>query len=289
MSRRGRGVPPERDAASRPATPARKTPASGRGLRWLLGGSVLLGALVIGVCLAWWVFFHIVIYIKVENQPAGVTLPHEFSATATLTNVLDVTLKGDITASVPFQQELTVPFRGRYDFDVEFTAKVPVKFDVTYDGTIPVNTSADVTIRTGINYKNLKALRNLQIKTALPLNFQLPVRLHIPVEDTIDLTYEGPLSADIDQDLRAKVDTTLNARLPVNQTVRTPVTAAIPLQVVPRQEQVRLTISELLVALRPSSMLTFGWAEKTDSPRRVDNPYGPLDPDYLASGADTQP
>jgi hypothetical protein len=250
---------------------------AGRALLWLLGGGVLLGALVIGVWLAWWLFLNIIVYIKVENQPAGIALPPEFTATATLSNVLDVTLNGEITAAVPFRQTLKVPFRGRYDFDVEFTAKVPVKFDVAYDGTLPVNTSADVTIRTGINYKNLKSLRNLSIETALPLNFQLPIKLDIPVEDTIDLIYAGPLSADIDQDLDALVDTTLRARLPVNQTVHTPVTADIPLRIWPLQEQVRLTIVDLLVALRPSTMLSFGLAENTDGPQRVDNPYGPQD------------
>jgi hypothetical protein len=251
---------------------------SGGGIwRWLVGGGVLLGALVAGVLVAWWVFVNLIVYIRIENQPAGISLPEAFEATATLTNVLDVTLNGEITASVPFRQQLKVPFRGRYDFDVEFTAQVPVKFDVAYDGIIPVDTSADVTIRTGINYKNLKSLRNLEIETALPLKFPLPVKLNIPVEDTIDLTYEGPLSADIDQDLSALVDTTLRARLPVNQTVHTPVTAAIPLRVVPKAEQVRLTIVDLLVALRPSTMLSIGLSDDTQGPERTDSPYGPLD------------
>jgi hypothetical protein len=280
MSRRGRGSLQPRAHSGAPPSAAgagRSHGGKGRALAWLLGGGVLLGALAAGVWLAWWLFVNIVVYIKVEDQPAGITLPPEFTATATLTNVLDVTLKGEIAASVPFRQTLKVPFRGRYDFDVEFTAKVPVKFDVEYDGTLPVNTSADVTIRTGINYKNLKSLRNLSIETALPLNFQLPIKLSIPVEDTIDLVYAGPLSADIDQDLDALVDTTLKARLPVNQTVHTPVTADIPLRIRPKQEQVRLTIVELLVALRPHTMLSFGLAEDRYGPQRVANPYGPLD------------
>ncbi len=248
-----------------------------RALRWLLAGGALLAALAAGVALALWVFFHIVVYVRLEDQPAGITLPPEFTATATLTNVLDVTLNGEISAAVPFRQTLKVPFRGRYDFDVEIAAKVPVKFDVEYDGTLPVNTSADVTIRTGINYKNLKSLRNLSIETALPLNFQLPIKLNIPIEQTIDLIYVGPLAADIDQDLSAPVDTTLRARLPVNQTVHTPVTADIPLILRPTQEQVRLIIVDLLAAVRPLTMLSVGIDTDPDGPQRVDNPYGPGD------------
>ncbi|QHS09583.1 hypothetical protein [Sinimarinibacterium sp. NLF-5-8] len=255
----------------------RRSGGGGNGLFWVLGGTVLLGAVVVGVMIAWWVFFHIVVYVHVQNQPAGITLPNEFEATGTLTNILDVTLNGEITAAVPFKQQLAVPFHGRYDFDVEFTAQVPIKFDVGYDGTIPVDTSADVTIHTGINYKNLKALRNLKIKTAIPMKFQLPVNLNIPVNDTVDLTYKGPLSADIDQDLQAPVSTVLNARLPVNQTIRAPVTAAVPLKIVPEKKQVRLLISDLVVALRPSSMLSFSLTDDASQPERVDNPYGPRD------------
>ncbi|WP_152551460.1 hypothetical protein [Polycyclovorans algicola] len=246
---------------------------------WLLSAGVLLGMLVAGVWLAWWVWLHVVINIPIQNQEAGITLPPQFKATARVSNMLDVAMDGEIDASVPFKQTLTVPLRGRYDFDVVMDAKVPVQFEVLYEGVIPVDTSADVTIRTGINYKNLKSLRNLTIETSLPLKFPLPVNLKIPVDDVIDLTYTGHLSADIDQDLLAPVDTVLRTRLPINQTIRTPVTAAIPLDVRLDQKQVRMIITDLQVPLRPSVMLGFGVADDAarDGPVRVDNPYGPLD------------
>ncbi|MFA5938582.1 MAG: hypothetical protein WC809_04430 [Sinimarinibacterium sp.] len=254
---------------------------------WILGGGVLLSALLIGVWLAWWVWLHIVIHIPITDQPVGIALPREFSATAEVTNVLDVAMKGEIATTVPFKQALTVPLRGRYDLDVELNAKVPVQFEVVYDGAIPVDTAASVTIRTGINYKNLKSLRNLTIKTSLPLKFLLPVRLKIPIKEVLDVTYVGPLSADIHHDLHATVDTVLRTRLPIDQTVRTPVTAAIPLRIWPDQAQTRLILTRLDVALRPSTMLDFSIAPKgeRDGPQRVDNPYGPLD----REGPEAQP
>ena len=247
---------------------------------WLVAGTVMLGALVGGVLIAWWIWLHLVIHIDIRDQQAGITLPQEFEAVATVSNMLDVAMKGEITTTVPFKQTLTVPLRGRYDFDVEMNAKVPVQFEVVYNGIIPVDTSADVTIRTGINYKNLKSLRNLVIETSLPLKFPLPVNLKIPVDDVIDLTYNGPLSADIDQDLLAPVDTVLRTTLPIDQTIRTPVSAAIPLIVRPDAEQVRMIITDLTVNLRPSRMLTFGLASdeaRGAGPERADSPYGPLD------------
>lgn len=272
--------PASGDEMARPAAVASPGGERSRGvIGWLLTAVVLLGMVVAGVGLAWWVWRYLVIDIPIEHQAVGITLPPSFQATAKVSNMLDVAMKGEIEAAVPFKQTLTVPLRGRYDFDVEMDAKVPVKFEVIYDGVIPVDTSAAVTIRTGINYKNLKALRNIVIKTSLPLKFPLPVHLKIPVDDVIDLTYTGPLSADIDQDLLAPVDTVLRTRLPIDQTIRTPVTAAIPLEVMLDQQQVRMIITELKVPLRPSLMLGFDVVDEAarHGPTRTDNPYGPQD------------
>jgi hypothetical protein len=269
---------------SRRGRPAASTAPASRGggvLRIVAVLGVLGLALLTGVLLAGWIWMGLVVKIPLRDQYAGITLPERFDAVVEVNNPLDVAMKGEITAAVPFQQTLTVPLRGRYDFDVEMDARVPVQFEVRFDGVIPVATEAEVTIRTGINYKNLKSLRNLVIETTLPLRFPLPVSLNIPVDDVIDLTYAGPLSADIDQDLLAPVDTVLRTRLPIDQTIRTPVTAAIPLEVRLDPGQVRMIITELLVALRPSRMLGIGLASQAAreaGPQRVANPYGPLDP-----------
>lgn len=267
-------------AAAHTSPPTEPPPEAGRSftaLYWLFGLITLGAALAIGVWGAWWLYFNLVISITIADQPTGVMLPEEFDATVEVTNKLDVAMKGQITTSVPFKETLTVPFRGRYDFDVTMNAQVPVQFVVDFDGILPVDTQADVTIRTGINYKNLKALRNLEIQTTLPLKFPLPVKLNIPVDDVIDLTYTGPLSADINQDVKTLVDTTLKTSLPIDQTISTPVTAALPLKVRPDQQQVRLILSRMIVDLQPAQMLTFGVAEDRDGPVRVDNPWGPLD------------
>ena len=75
------------------------------------------------------------------------------------------------------------------------------------------------------------------------------------------------------------MDTVLRTRLPIDQTIRTPVTAAIPLEVMLDQQQVRMIITELKVPLRPSLMLGFDVADEAarHGPTRTDNPYGPQD------------
>lgn len=257
-------------------------PRTKAGMRWIWGllkAAIALGvgsaALVAGVLGAWWLYGNVVITIHMQDQKAALTLPQELHAVAEVSNNLDVAMNGMIRTAVPFKQSMVVPFNGRYDFDVDMNAQVPVEFTVDYDGILPIDTAADVTIRTGINYKNLKALRNLEIQTSLPLKFPLPVKLKIPVSDTIDLSYSGPLAADIQQDVKTQVDTVLRTTLPVNQTVTTPVTAALPLTVRPEQDAVKLLISELIIPLQPLDMLGFKLADESENYERLDDPWGP--------------
>lgn len=246
-------------------------------LKWVVGGGIVAGALVVGVLAGVWVYFHIVIDIAIRDQQVAVSLPEKLDATVEVSNILEVAMGGLITTEVPFKQTLEVPLQGTYDLDVELRAPVPLKFNVAYDGIIPIDTEADVTIRTGINYKNLKSLRNLRIKTSIPLKFPLPVNLNVPVDDVVDLEYVGPLTADVDEVLTAPVDTVLKTRLPINQTVRTPVTAALPLALYPEQGPIKAILTTLDVALKPSKMLTFGVADsdELDGPNRMDTPWGP--------------
>lgn len=243
---------------------------------WLGGGIVLLGALVIGALAGYWLFMNIVVNITMKDQPIAIRLPETTKAVAEITNVLDITLKGDIVASVPFNEALTIPLDGRYDFHVQMSPKVPVQFTVVYDGIIPVDTMASVTAQTDFNYKTLKKIRNLEFKTKIPLEFKLPVHLEIPVDETINLTYEGPISATIHEELETRVDTVLHAKLPVNQTISSPVTAAIPLKVYLPQHPVPAVINQIQIGLRPT-LLGFGLAEsdELDGPERMPSPFGP--------------
>lgn len=269
-------------------TPTRKTNLVFRLLIWLIVGGAILVTLAVGVWIAWWVYFHIVIDIAIRDQKMGVTLPEKIHAVAEITNELDVAMRGEIETRVPFNQALTVPLDGRYDLDVELRAKVPLEFEVTYEGILPIDTEADVRIRTGINYKNLKSLRNLDIQTKIPLEFPLPVKLRVPVDQVIDLEYVGPLTADINDELKTVVNTTLKTRLPIDQTIRTPVTAALPLNLYPPKTQVRAILTSLDVALRPSSMLKWSVAsaEERKGPIRIESPWGPAD-SQASSGTET--
>lgn len=248
---------------------------------WLGGGIVLVGALVIGAVIGYWLFVNLVVHITLKDQPTAIRLPETVKATARVTNVLDITMQGKITTAVPFEQDLVIPFDGRYGFHVQMSPKVPVEFTVTYDGVIPIDTMASITAVTRFNYKTLKKIRNLKVKTSIPLEFNLPVHLEIPVKDTIHLKYEGPISATIHDSLTTHVDTVLKAKLPVDQTISSPVTAAIPLKVWLPQKPVRTRIDYVQIDLKPT-MLEFQLAESEEidgESARMPSPFGPAAPD----------
>lgn len=241
---------------------------------WLGGGVILAVALLVGVCVGYWLFVNLVVHITIKDQPTAIRLPETVQATARVTNVLDITMQGEIATKVPFEQDLTIPLDGVYNFHVQMSPKVPVEFTVVYDGLIPIDTMANITATTDFDYKSLKQIRNLEVNTSIPLKFNLPVHLEIPVKDTIQLRYEGPISATIHDSLSTHVDTTLKTKLPVNQTIRSPVTAAIPLRVELPQEPIRTVINSINIALQPTD-LKLQIKDDDKTAQRMSSPFGP--------------
>ncbi|HEY0975239.1 MAG TPA: hypothetical protein VGE57_12160 [Solimonas sp.] len=246
----------------------------GAGWRWLLWGIGAVGAVVIGGLLGYWALMNLSLKLVLKNQPGMVTLPPEFDATASVTNVLDIIMKGTIKAKVPFKQTLDLPLQGRYNTEVELDTVVPVKFTVTYDGTIPVNTIADITARANFNFQDVKGFRQLDVKAKLPMKFNLPVRLVAPVDTGLRFAYHGPMMMGLDQTLRADVDTMIDTRLDVNQRVSAPVTADIPLRVRAPTHPLKAIITEADLAVRLDS-LRLGVTEDASAPQRADSPWGP--------------
>lgn len=271
MSPRVRPPGPSSTAEAPPAEPPVRRR---RWWAWLLLGGAGLGTIVVGAFIGYWVFMHLSFALTLQHQKMAITLPERMQVAAKVGEQLDIRMNGVINAQVPFNQELTLPLRGRYRSDVTMDAKVPVKFDVTYDGIIPVDTVADIEIRTDFNYMSAKTLRNLDIKAKLPMQFSLPVQLTAPVDQTIDLRYEGPLVMNLDQEITTEVDTVINTSLQVDQRVSAPVLATIPMTVTGPARPIRAIITESTIGGRVRD-LVLEVAEDTDGPVRTESPWGP--------------
>lgn len=255
-------------------------PTGGRGrlfLRWLVLGGTGLVVVVVGAAVGFWIFMRLGFELTVSDQPMAVTLPERFDISARIADELDILMSGVITAQVPFQQELTLPLKGRYRSQVSMRADVPVRFDVVYDGIIPVDTVADIRIRTDFDYMAAKTLRNLDIEAKLPMTFSLPVQLTAPVDDTIALNYEGPLVMNLDQTITTEVDTIINTRLDVHQRVSAPVIADIPMQTIGPAQPLRTRITRMTIGglVRDIGLSV---TEDPEQPQRSESHWGPAEP-----------
>lgn len=246
-----------------------------RWLAWLLLGTGGLGVIAIGAFIGYWVFMHLTFALTLQNQKMAITLPELLDVEAVIADELDLRMKGVINAQVPFQQELTLPLRGRYRSDITMHAEVPVKFEVAYDGIIPVDTVADIEIRTDFNYMGAKTLRNLAIEAKLPMQFSMPVQLTAPVDDTIDLHYEGPLVMNLDQEITTEVDTIINTSLAVDQRVSAPVLARIPMTVSSPIEPIRTIITESTISGRVRDLALEISDDPESDAKRAESPWGP--------------
>lgn len=265
------------EKAQGPVDTESSTPHSRRGLRilgWLALGGGGLAVVAMGGFAGFWLFMRLSFGLTVSDQPMAVTLPERFDITAQIAEKLDILMSGVIHAQVPFRQELTLPLQGRYRSHVEMNADVPVQFDVVYDGIIPVDTVADIQIRTDFNYMGAKTLRNLDIRAKLPMQFGLPVRLTAPVDDRIELRYDGPLVMNLDQTITTEVDTVINTQLDVHERVSAPVIASIPMRTIGPAQPLRTTITRLPISglVRDIGLSV---TEDPEQPQRSESVWGP--------------
>jgi len=243
-------------------------------LPWLVGGVVLVGAVIVGGAIGYWLFLNIWLGLTLREQPGAITITEALDVTASVTNVLDVRMNGDINAQVPLNERVTVPMQGRYDLDVSMDAQVPINFEVVYEGVIPVDTRARIRARTDLNFQTIKKYRNIEIETTLPLKFNLPVKLRVPVNETIRFKYDGPLSVVANQNLKTRVNTVLPTTLAVDQTMRVPVTREFGLRMQVENQPVPAIINHADLFLDPST-LRLETKDSEEAVERMDSPFGP--------------
>lgn len=189
----------------------------------LLGGWVItlmvVGGAVLGVVLIGMMRFG----LSVENAPIWMRLPKQLVVTAQMPGKLDVVLKGDISAEVPFKDTITAPFRGTYDADVKFAADVPVKMTISYTGFLPVNQMVELEGEISPEILRLKTYRRVKIKLKVPLKADLPFTLTVPVDQALTLAYQGPMGMTINSIVSVPLDIVLKTKIPVNERVIAPV------------------------------------------------------------------
>lgn len=222
-----------------------------RGLAYLVGLLLLVG---VGGALGFWGYARLVLGIRLQDQPTLVRFPPVMPVEAMARNNVKIGLNGYIQAEVPFKQELKLPLYGEYTANIKLDTTVSIQFTINYRGAIPVDTMATIRGVTDFNYEKVKRLRNVAFTAEIPLRFEQPIALVVPVKADLRLVYSGPLTVVFDQTVSAPVDTTLHTSLKAVRDITTPILARFGLRVQWPQEPLPVIIQRADLGMKISTL-----------------------------------
>lgn len=203
--------------------------------RLILVGWIVLIILGLGLFIGFEVYTHLILGFTLKEQAGFLLLPKSVDSQATATNLIAIKLKGRIDAEVPFKQDLKLPLHGTYLADIALDTQVPLKFMIHYQGVVPINTFTDIQGTTELVTGRHWFLPKFKLRTKIPLNFNLPISLTVPVDTHIRFVYAGPLTLQLNQTVTSPIDTILRTYLMVDREVKTPVLASFGLRLYPPQ------------------------------------------------------
>ena len=212
-------------------------------LTCLLGGG--LGVLI---------YLLLAVDLDVSQQRILLRLPDGLRALADISDPVPVRMDGMVTATVPIDQTFQLPLSGSYVAQVAFNTDIPLKTRVNYKGSIPVRAFADLRGSTAL-VADSRFLPKFDLMARVPLNFDLPVTLTVPIDTRIALAYRGPLSFTLNQSLAVPIRTVVHARFPLHREAQAPVLARIGMQVHAPTAAIPLVIERATLSL-PLSQLS---------------------------------
>lgn len=222
--------------------------------RHLLAGACLVLLLVlVGGALGFLGYTRLVLGLTLNDQPVLLRLPEQLDARVRALNKVTVGLDGDVSARVPLRQSFAVPLRGTYEADVAFDADIPLRTVIHYQGMVPVDTVVALASDTGLVF-NKRWLPKFPVRTNVPLRFNFPVNLTVPLDTRIRLAYRGPVRFSFNQTLTVPIDTVLRTRFHLDRDAEAPVQADFTLRTYLPQTPVAAVIRHADLRLRPESL-----------------------------------
>lgn len=224
------------------------TPRRVVGLSLVVALTCLLGG-ALGVLL----YLRLVVDLDVSQQRLSLRLPDGLRAQADIKDPVPIRIDGMVSATVPIAQTFQLPLRGSYVAQVAFNADIPLKTRVTYTGSIPVRAFADLRGSTALVVDS-RFLPKFDLMARVPLNFDLPVTLTVPIDTRIALAYRGPLSFTLNQNLALPIHTVVQTQFPLHRDAQAPVLARVGLQVHAPTTAIPLVIEQAALRLPLSQM-----------------------------------
>lgn len=202
----------------------------------LLSALGFAGSLIGFLCYA-----HLALSLSLKDQVGTLRLPPQLDVQAEATRSMLIDLNGMIDATVPIDQELTVPLTGTYDVLADSHSRVPVDFVINYKGNVPIRGVAYAEGSTDLIVKS-KFLPSFPLRIRLPLDFEAPVNLSVPVKTVLDVHYKGPVKVTFNQQVASRLNTVVKTRFKVDRQLDTPIKAVFGLRLKPLVQTVPLEL-----------------------------------------------
>ncbi len=187
---------------------------------------------VVGGALGFLAYARLALGLSLQHQAVLLGLPPEILVKVKALNQVRVRLDGEVSASMPLRQTFTLPMHGSYAAEAAFDAEIPLHTVLHYRGVVPVATTVDLAGSTGL-VVDKSWLPKFPLRAKVPLRFDFPVDLVVPLDTRMRLSYRGPVRFRLDQSLAVPVDTVINTRFHLARDAEAPVRTAFRLRARP--------------------------------------------------------
>lgn len=216
--------------------------------RVILWGWIALIAIVLGLVIGFILYSRLVVGIGLTDQLATLRLPPNLVVEAETDDLADITLQGEVAVDVPFKNDaLPLPLKGDYRTIMQLDTDVPLRLMIEYEDVIPITTEAAIDTNAREIISGL--LPRHPIVGNIPLEFDLPVKLRIPVDTVIRFQYTGPVLVSMDQVITPAVDTVLNTSITLNHDVSAPVLNRLRARIHPHDPDLSIILTDTVLRL----------------------------------------
>ena len=192
---------------------------------WMILLMVLIGAIIGGALVGFWVFQNIDARLMLKDQPASITIDENLQVRARALDNLDITLDDTIRTVVPVDQIIRVPVNEKLNVIADFDGEVPIKMDVAVRDKIILDQVLD--LNAVVDAEILGETIKLPIRGKVPVKAEVPVSLDIPVNQPVGLKFTAPVGVEIKQDLTVPLRTEIDAAIPIQADLSVPVKSDI--------------------------------------------------------------
>lgn len=238
----------------------------GAWILWIVLLTALLGAIIGGALVGYWVFRNVDARLLLKDQPARITIDETLQVTARALDNLDIRLDDTIRTQVPVDQMITVPVREQLQVVADFDGSIPIRMNVAVRDQIVLDQVLD--LNAVVDAEILGEKLKLPIRGKVPVKAVVPVSLDIPVDQSVQLKFSAPVGVRVQQALTIPLKTVIDAAIPIQADLTVPVTSDIPAQAEFGRDPVAITIveSDLRLPLRTLRLETKD-GPSADTPR----------------------